>query len=65
MAHFTAPDYQVECDSRHTVWVRRADGTRSFGVQPWLLRKYSLEELFERIETKLKTPSTAANHWLS
>ncbi|MGV8082757.1 MAG: hypothetical protein AB2L09_03850 [Coriobacteriia bacterium] len=50
---FRAPEYEVECDARHAVWVRRADRRRSFGVQAWSLRKYTLEELLERIESKL------------
>lgn len=52
-ARFAPPDYRVECDDRHTVWVSRADGSRSFGVSPWLLRRHSLDEVLERVATKL------------
>ena len=30
---FAPPEWTVECDSRHTVWVKRADGTKSFGTE--------------------------------
>jgi hypothetical protein len=50
---FASADYEVKCDARHTVWVKRADGTRSVGLPPWLLRRQSLDEVLERVETKL------------
>jgi len=53
---FTQPEWIVECDSRHTVWVKRADGTRSFGMPPWLLRQNTIEEILARAEEKLKAP---------
>jgi len=55
-AHFKAPDYTVECDARHTVWVRRADGTRSFGLSPWALRRNTLQQVLAQVESKLATP---------
>jgi len=54
--HFASPDYEVECDARHTVWVKRADGTRSFGLAPWLVLQHSVTEVLERTETKLGRP---------
>jgi hypothetical protein len=51
---FASPNYEVECDARHTVWVKRADGARSFGLSPWLLRQHPLNEVLERVETKLE-----------
>lgn len=56
---FKAPEYEVECDARHAVWVRRTDKRRSFGVQAWALRKYTLDELLERIESKLDISGAA------
>jgi hypothetical protein len=58
--HFAPSDYEVECDARHTVWVKRADGSRSYGLPPWSLRRHSLDEVLERVKEKLKTP--AAKH---
>ncbi len=55
-AHFIASDYTVECDARHTVWVRRADGTRSFGLSPWALRRNSLQQVLAQVESKLTGP---------
>ncbi|MGB4594083.1 MAG: hypothetical protein WBI63_09985 [Coriobacteriia bacterium] len=52
-ARFTAPDFFVECDARHTVWVKRTDGSRSYGVSPWLLRRHSMDEILETVEEKL------------
>jgi len=56
-ARFASPDYQVECDARHTVWVKRADGTRSYGLSPWTVREHSMNELLERVETQLGPPT--------
>jgi hypothetical protein len=50
---FSPPDYEVECDARHTVWVKRADGTHSIGLPPWLLRRQSMDEVLTRVHTKL------------
>lgn len=55
-SRFASPDYEVECDARHTVWVKRVDGTRSFGLAPWLVRQHSVNEVLERTETKLRLP---------
>ena len=56
-ARFASPDFVVECDARRTVWVRRADGTRSFGLAPWLVRQQSMTEVLERVERKLRAPA--------
>jgi hypothetical protein len=50
---FAAPEYVVTCDARHTVWVKRADGARSVGLPPWILRQHSLEVALDRMELKL------------
>jgi hypothetical protein len=59
-ARFAPPLFEVECDARHTVWVKRTDGTRSFGMPPWLLRQYSLSDVLERAEEKLGAPAPKA-----
>jgi hypothetical protein len=55
-ARFPSPDYEVKCDARHTVWVKRADGTRSVGLPPWVLSRHSLSEVLERAEEKIALP---------
>jgi acetylornithine/succinyldiaminopimelate/putrescine aminotransferase len=52
-ARFGSPDFEVKCDARHTVWVKRADGSRSVGLPPWILRQQSMNEVLERMEEKL------------
>lgn len=56
-ARFPLPEYTVECDVRHTVWVRCADGSRSYGVAPWLLRRHSMDEVLDTVERKLRAPN--------
>jgi hypothetical protein len=56
-ARFAPSDYEVACDARHTVWVKRTDGMRSFGLPPWALRQHSLDELLEDVEKKLDLPA--------
>ena len=53
---FGLPDYEVKCDARHTVWVKRADGSRSVGLPPWELRRHSVVEVLERVQTRLALP---------
>jgi hypothetical protein len=55
-ARFPALTYEVSCDARHTVWVRRSDGTRSVGLSPWLLREHSLDEVLAGVDAKLDAP---------
>lgn len=52
---FGEPEYEVHCDDRRTVWVKRADGTRSIGLQPWLMRQHPLDDVLEHAEDKLAT----------
>ena len=56
-ARFRSPDFVVECDARRTVWVKRTDGTRSFGLAPWLVRQHSIDAVLERAELKLGAPA--------
>jgi hypothetical protein len=53
-ARFAPPEFEVACDARHTVWVKRTDSTRSFGLPPWLLRQHSMNQVLERVEDKLR-----------
>lgn len=53
---FAPPEYEVVVDIRHTVWVKRADGTRSFGLSAWLVRDHSMAEVLDRVERKLRLP---------
>lgn len=52
-ARFGSCGCKIACDATHTVWVKSADGTRSVGLPPWQLRRYSLDELLEDVEKKL------------
>lgn len=56
---FPPPEFEVVVDARHTVWVKRADGTRSFGLSPWLVREHSEAEVLERVEKKLRPQVSA------
>ena len=60
-ARFVSPEFEVECDARRTVWVKRTDGTRSFGLAPWLVRQHSIDEVLERAERKLGVPARATS----
>jgi len=50
---FASSGYEIACDASHTVWVRRADRTRSVGLAAWLLNRYSMEELLDSVEARL------------
>jgi len=50
---FPDPEFEVTCDDRHTIWVKRTDGTRSVGISQWLLRRFTLEEILSRTEARL------------
>lgn len=50
---FPEPEFEVSCDDRHTIWVKRTDGTRSLGLSQWLLRRSTLEEIMAGAEAKL------------
>jgi hypothetical protein len=56
---FAPPEYEVVVDARHTVWVKRTDGSRSFGLSPWLVRDHSLAEILDRVERRLRPPVEA------
>jgi hypothetical protein len=44
---------EISCDARHTVWVKRADGSLSVGLPPWQLERHSVDELVERVSARL------------
>lgn len=50
---FESSDCLIECDARHTVWVKRADGTRSVGLAPWQLSRNKLEDVLENVSKRL------------
>lgn len=52
-SRFASPEFDVECDERHAVWVRRSDGARSVGLPPWQVSRYSVDEILERTAKKL------------
>ena len=50
------PEYEVECDPRHTVWVKRTDGSRSVGLAPWALRRQSLGAALASVAKRIGAP---------
>lgn len=54
---FAPPAYEVDCDANGTVWVKETNGLRSFGVQPWLWRDHSTDEVMARIEASILAPA--------
>lgn len=57
---FPLPDFEVSCDDRHTVWVKRSDGQRSVGLSQWGLRRYSLEQMLDDAQEKLASAGAHA-----
>lgn len=55
-SRFAPPEFEVECDARHAVWVRRSDGVRSVGLPSWQVSRYSVDEILERTASKLSLP---------
>jgi len=53
---FASRDYEIECDTRHTVWVKRSDGRRSVGLPPWSLRQRTVSQVLEQVAEKLALP---------
>lgn len=49
---FPEPPYTVTCD-HNTVWIKTAGGSRTVGLNLWLLRMHTLSEMFDRAEAKL------------
>ncbi|HET6350583.1 MAG TPA: hypothetical protein VFG89_00420 [Coriobacteriia bacterium] len=52
-SRFPEPEFSTEADERGTVWVKRSDGSRSVGLQPWQLRGRTLVEVLDTAEKKL------------
>jgi len=52
-ARFPAPEFTVECDAKHTVWVKHVSEGRSVGLSSWMLRTRSLEQLLDGVESRL------------
>lgn len=50
---FPVPGFEVKCDDTGTVWVKCVSTSTSIGLQPWLLRSHSTEDVLERAERKL------------
>jgi hypothetical protein len=58
---FAPFDCEVSCDERHTVWVKRANGSLSVGLPPWMLNRSSIDELLEGVTVKLKRQTVRSN----
>ena len=55
-ARFTSPEFEVTCDDRHTVWIKRTDGSRSVGLAPWALRRQSLGAALASVAKRIGAP---------
>jgi hypothetical protein len=59
-SRFSSRNCDIACDARHTVWVKRADGSRSVGLSPWMLGRQSMDELLDGVEARLGRQPVAA-----
>lgn len=50
---FGSLGFVIECDAKHTVWVKNADGSRSVGLAPWQLTRHSMEKVLDDVEERL------------
>lgn len=50
---FGAHGCTVSCDAMHTVWVKRADGSKSVGLQRWMAERNSMEDLLDNVAVRL------------
>lgn len=52
----------IYCDATHTVWVKRADGTKSFGLQRWMAERHSMEDMLDDVAVRLDLDTTRATN---
>lgn len=52
-ARFAGYGWTIKCDARHTVWVTDADTTLSIGLSSWMVDRYSMDEMLDKVEAKL------------
>lgn len=59
---FAAYGCTVSCDATHTVWVKRADGTKSVGLQRWMAERNSMDDLLDNVAVRLGLDKARAIH---
>ncbi|MBN2248555.1 MAG: hypothetical protein JW733_07635 [Coriobacteriia bacterium] len=59
---FAAYGCTISCDATHTVWVKRADGTKSVGLQRWMAERNSMDDLLDNIAVRLGLEKERALH---
>lgn len=59
---FAAYGCTASCDATHTVWVKRADGTKSVGLQRWMAEPNSMDGLLDNVATRLGLEKERALH---
>lgn len=57
---FGAYGCTVTCDATHTVWVKRADGTKSVGLQRWMVERHTMDNLLDNVAARLGLEKTRA-----
>jgi len=50
---FESYDCEISCDARHTVWIKRPDGTLSVGLSRWMLNRQTMDELLDDVGARL------------
>ena len=45
---------RIECDERHTVWVKNVEGSYTVGIAIWLVERQGLERTLDEVEAKLR-----------
>lgn len=50
---FAAYGCSISCDATHTVWVKRADGAKSVGLQRWMAERHPMDDLLDSVAVRL------------
>jgi len=53
-SRFESSGCEISCDARHTVWIKRADGSLSVGLSPWQPSRHSTEEILAGVAARLR-----------
>ena len=59
---FAAYGCTISCDATHTVWVKRADGAKSVGLQRWMAERNSMDDLMDNVAARLGLEKARAVH---
>lgn len=56
-SRYPPPGFEVGADASHIVWVKDTASKRSVGLQPWLLRDHTPDEVLHRADARLGLPA--------